>query len=105
MEPSGSSSKNPYPPYAQYDGDVPSKDPPPPPQLENWDEYAYLYSDRKGVPEGRSDAPGEMPRQPTDMLRTLADYGDQPVDIPEPTQDDGYWEEEEEEDELKFVNV
>ena len=34
-------------PYAQYDGDVPSNDPPPPPQLENWDEYAYLYSDRK----------------------------------------------------------
>lgn len=91
-------------PYAQYDGDVPSNDPPPPPQLENWDEYAYLYSDRKVSPDGRKEAP-EMPRQPTEMLRTLADYDAQPVDIPEPTQDDGYWEEDDDEDELKFVNV
>ena len=86
-----------------------SSNDPPPAHLENWDEYAYLYSARKLNPDGRDDdaGPGDMLRRPTDMLRTLADYEHEPVDIPEPTttQDDGYWEEEEEEDELRFVNV
>src|SRR5260370_38879843 len=109
MDPSGSSSKIPYPeqgpyassskvdPYVQSD-DVPSNNPPspPPPHLENWDESAYLYNDRKDNPDGKvGGGPPVTIRQPTEMLQTLADYDHQPVDIPEPTQDDGYGEEEE----------
>lgn len=99
--PHASSSK--VDPYVHYD-DVSENDPPPPAQSENWDEYAYLYNDRKVNPEGR-DEPPDMLRRPTDMLQALADYDHQPVDIQEPTQDEGYWEEEEDEDESRFVNV
>jgi len=92
--------------HAQY-GDVSPNDPPPPAHLENWDEYSYLYGDRKGKSEAKDDdgpitPPGTL-RQPTDMLQKLADFDNEPVDIPETTR---YWEEEEEEeDESRFVNV
>ncbi len=77
-------------PYAQYDDASPSN-PPPPAHSENWDEYAYLYSDRKSKLDGRDTvAPSATPpatlRRPTEMLRQIADFDNEPLDIPEPTQ-------------------
>jgi len=83
----------------------PLDDPPPDPKEE--DDETYMYADRKTKPhigtDGASLVPSSLPRRPTEMLQALGDYEHQPVDIQEPSQDDGYWDDEEEDD-ARFVN-
>ena len=85
----------------------PLDDPPPDPKEENWDDETYMYADRKTKPQMRTDdasvVPSSLPRRPTEMLQALGDYEQQPVDIQEPSQDDGYWDDEEEDD-ARFIN-
>jgi hypothetical protein len=38
------------------------------------------------------------------MIQPLGDYDNTPAGIPEPSQDDGFWEDEDEDDETRFVN-
>lgn len=69
---------------------------------DNWDPDSYTYDDQEVAdPDG---GPSNFVRRPTDMLRTLADYsGNAPVELPDDPADD-YWEDEDEEDETRFVN-
>jgi len=94
---------------AQYSGPDNEQldDPPPDPNEENWDDETYKHADRKTKPHSQTDGtsmvPSGLPRRPTEMLQALGDYEHQPVDIQEPSQDDGFWDDEEEDD-TRFVN-
>src|SRR6266571_3950457 len=85
---------------------VRTDDPPPDAKEENWDDETYMYADRKTKPHMRTDGtsvvPSNLPRRPTEMLQALGDYEHQPVDIQDPSQDDGYWDDEEEDD-ARFI--
>ncbi|KDR80795.1 hypothetical protein GALMADRAFT_60733 [Galerina marginata CBS 339.88] len=71
-----------------------------PPENDIWTSNPYL--DRE--PFEQEGGPTNFVRRPTDMLKTLADYsGNAPLDLHEDTQDD-YWEDEDEDDESRFVN-
>jgi len=91
----------------------PIQDQPDPAELNeedgSWDTNPYNYEENRQEEiafdnrEENSETPHFF-RRPTDMLRTLADYSGKPVpDLPEGATDE-YWEEDEEEDESRFVN-
>ncbi|KAH9479317.1 Rho1 guanine nucleotide exchange factor 1 [Psilocybe cubensis] len=70
---------------------------------DNWDPDSYTYDDDQEVVDP-SGGPSNFVRRPTDMLKTLADYsGNAPVELLDDPADD-YWEDEDEEDEARFVN-
>lgn len=75
------------------------------PQEENWDpSLSYSYEDHNPYVEN-DEAPPNFVRRPTDMLRTLANYSEKPpLDLHESDQMDDYWEDEDEDDEARFVN-
>lgn len=68
---------------------------------DNWDPNAYTEQD----PYASQDEHPGVERRPTDILKTLGDpyaaHG--PLDLHEDTVDD-YWEDEDEDDETRFVN-
>ncbi|KAG6816279.1 hypothetical protein H0H87_007316 [Tephrocybe sp. NHM501043] len=74
--------------------------PPPPPDLYHQapqHDNSYLYANTHP----------NLERNPSDMLRTLADYNhrDSVEGVaPEPLQEEEYWEDEEDEDESRFIN-
>jgi hypothetical protein len=73
---------------------------------ESWsqaDDYSYADS-RDNYEEDISGAGhGHMPRRPTDVLRTLADYNTGPLELHDEGEGE-YWEDEDEDDENRFVN-
>jgi len=82
--------------------------PPPSKEEETWDEETYENCDRKGSPRLENDdnaaaSSNGFLRHPTDMIQPLEDYDNNPAGIPEPSQD-GFWEDEDEDDETRFVN-
>lgn len=72
---------------------------------ESWNQADdYSYTDPQDNYEEESGAgPGHMPRRPTDMLRTLADYNTGPLELHDEGEGE-YWEDEDEDDENRFVN-
>ncbi|KAG6909363.1 hypothetical protein DXG01_000802 [Tephrocybe rancida] len=80
---------------------APTPPPPPPPDL-----YRQAPQHDKSYPYANPQP--DLERHPTDMLRTLADYdnrdsiGEVPPDALQ--QDDEYWEDEDDEDESRFIN-
>ncbi|KAJ3514155.1 hypothetical protein NLJ89_g2537 [Agrocybe chaxingu] len=79
-----------------------------PPQDEeedNWDPNQYMYNEgREGYDNDYAqDRPSSVLRRPTDMLRSLADYSGEPLDVKQQPQNE-YWEDEDEDDETRFVN-
>ncbi|KAF8956940.1 CNH domain-containing protein [Flammula alnicola] len=72
---------------------------------DHWDANEYnTYGDQNIYGEQDEVQPNNVARRPTDMLRTLADFPEKaPLDLHEEPLDD-YWEDEDEEDETRFVN-
>ena len=75
------------------------------PQEDKWDPSStYSYTDHNPYIDN-DEPPPNFARRPTDMLRTLANYSEKPpLDLHETDQLDDYWEDEEEDDEARFVN-
>ncbi|KAF8809527.1 hypothetical protein BYT27DRAFT_7187842 [Phlegmacium glaucopus] len=69
----------------------------------NWDPNSYAYGDADGYdgPEGLE--PGNEVHRATEMLRSLADYSRGRLELHDEPQDE-YWEDEDEDDESRFVN-
>jgi hypothetical protein len=69
---------------------------------ENWDPNSYAYTDGYDGPEAL--APGHEVHRATEMLRSIADYSPRgPLELHDEPQDE-YWEEDDEDDESRFVN-
>ena len=112
-----SSSKHHFDSYAKADGQVPSRAP----QCDypeagpsnigiasqedeetDWDPNSYVYADSYDGPEGL--APGGDLHRATEMLRSIADYSPRGrLELHDEPQDE-FWEDEDEDDESRFVN-
>ena len=75
------------------------------PEEDKWDPSStYPYTGHNPYIDN-DDPPPNFARRPTDMLRTLANYSEKPsLDLHETDQLDDYWEDEDEDDEARFVN-
>lgn len=77
------------------------------PRADEWDPAA-AYGDGRGSyivdDDNETAGPSDFTRRPSDLLHSLATYDDNPLDLKDPSQDDGYWEDEDEDDESRFVN-
>ena len=100
--------------YAEADRQVPSRAPqyeypeagPSNIEIEdeelNWDQNSYAYADGYDGPDAL--VPGHEIHHATEMLRSIADYSPRgPLELHDEPQDE-YWEDDEEEDESRFVN-
>ena len=68
----------------------------------NWDQNSYSYAD--GYDGSEALAPGHDVHRATEMLRSIADYSPRGrLELHDEPQDE-YWEDDEEEDESRFVN-
>ena len=68
----------------------------------NWDPNSYAYAD--GYDGSEALAPGHEVHRATEMLRSIADYSPRgPLELHDEPQDE-YWEDDEEDDESRFVN-
>jgi hypothetical protein len=73
---------------------------------ESWsqaDDYSYTDPQDNYEEDPSGAGPGHVPRRPTDMLRTLADYNTGPLELHDEGEGE-YWEDEDEDDENRFVN-
>jgi len=70
---------------------------------DNWDPTAYT-GQNPYIDHGEA-GPSNFVRRPTEMLQTLGDYSENPpLDLQDSEQLEDYWEDEDEEDETRFVN-
>lgn len=78
--------------------------PPPSTEEETWDEDTYANRDRKSSPYLESDGNAAAGSSGflRGMIQPLGDYDDHLANIPEPSQE--FWEDEDEDDETRFVN-
>lgn len=77
------------------------------PQEDSWDpSLSYSYTDHNPYVVDDEGVPPNFERRPTDMLQSLANYSSEkpPLDLHESDQLDDYWEDEDEDDETRFVN-
>jgi hypothetical protein len=68
----------------------------------DWDPNSYAYTDSYDGPGGLE--PGHDVHRATEMLRSMADYSSRgPLELHDEPQDE-FWEDDEEDDESRFVN-
>ncbi|KAF8159396.1 CNH domain-containing protein [Crassisporium funariophilum] len=71
---------------------------------DGWDPSAYNYGDEEGTYDDIEGGPSHVARRPTDILRSLADYSPRArLELHDEPQDE-FWEDEDEDDESRFVN-
>jgi RHO1 GDP-GTP exchange protein 1/2 len=70
----------------------------------NWDPNAYAYGDADGYDDAEGPERGVLVHRTTDVLRSIADYSPKGrLELHDEPQDE-YWEDDEEDDESRFIN-